>query len=572
MFARVCSRRQRGLVTFLVMAVGLAALAPAGLAWAMERLAVPAPTVVAPPAPAGAEAEGEEPAAAGPHGITVQVGLLGAPGEATFYDLLGVGPMQEDAFAFYLRAFPAAPGINAEEFVETWANPVITLERLPAALQPGGPAVVAPPTAPGGDTAEAEAMPPPGPAAPAPATPGGEVRYRLTPNVTFGRRPTTTIPKLPVRGDRMTYDATAGLTTILDPDEGTVQTSFAGARDKEAAELRPVGVLGGGVGWPEREFEFVWPQDRPQYYLEQVDQDLYRRVPLADKAGYTVTVRPSGPAGEPTVAVVLQKNTLTGGKYDDTIRAFVGRPVLVKTVVTTAVLLTRGERALLLWQPGSRAPDPTATTRLGFRHYGFEAEGGVRAYRTLRRPAELGGKVVDVDPGEAAGEPWGVAVLVTAGPPGAAEQLRCMKNVKQLCLAAHMYAAEHAATLPAAEGTTPPPVPPAKAEPTEGWVGVLRPYAQSPRFLQCPSQPDLPVGYAFNKVLLGHRLADIREPSETVMFFESDLGGQNPVGGLEALPAEPRHPNGLVVGFVDGHAEVVRLEKARQLLAKTPTQ
>lgn len=157
------------------------------------------------------------------------------------------------------------------------------------------------------------------------------------------------------QGQKTTYDTAAGLTTVLGPDEASIERVFGNAL-RTATQVIGLGTTpGGGMAtWAAPQVELLWPEGRPQYYLEPAGQDLYRRVELADKEGYVVTVRPTGVPPQLTVAVEFAKNTLTGGTYDDTIRGFVGRPVLVKTLVTPTVPLTRGERVLLLWHPPAR--------------------------------------------------------------------------------------------------------------------------------------------------------------------------------------------------------------------------
>ena len=70
--------------------------------------------------------------------------------------------------------------------------------------------------------------------------------------------------------------------------------------------------------------------------------------------------------------------------------------------------------------------------------------------------------------------------------------------------------------------------------------------------------------YALNAQLAEHSIKDIQSPAQTVLVFECD-GGWNVSGGRELLPAKPRHLNAYVVGFADGHAEVVRLERLGRL-------
>ena len=49
-----------------------------------------------------------------------------------------------------------------------------------------------------------------------------------------------------------------------------------------------------------------------------------------------------------------------------------------------------------------------------------------------------------------------------------------------------------------------------------------------------------------------------------MLIFETD-GGWNVAGGRELLPARPRHSGAYVIGFVDGHAEMVRPARLENL-------
>lgn len=152
------------------------------------------------------------------------------------------------------------------------------------------------------------------------------------------------------RGERVVYDATAGVMTIINPDDLVVSRLFQEpARYQGALPVeRQEGTLGTGE---ERRFEFDWPPGRPQYFLEQVGQDRYRRVEVADKEGYTVAVRLYAISAQPTAQLQFARKTFTRGKYDETIRAFVGQPTLVKTLVTATAPVTSGQRTLVIWQP-----------------------------------------------------------------------------------------------------------------------------------------------------------------------------------------------------------------------------
>jgi prepilin-type processing-associated H-X9-DG protein len=131
-----------------------------------------------------------------------------------------------------------------------------------------------------------------------------------------------------------------------------------------------------------------------------------------------------------------------------------------------------------------------------------------------------------------------------------AHGIQCMNNVKQLNLGLIMYADDHKNLLPA--GTN--------------WCDALGPYIKNAQTFLCPrGKPGQRCHYAFNARLAGHELKDVQAPAQTVLIFETD-GGWNLAGGRELLPANPRHTRAYVVGFADGHAEMVvpaRLEKLR---------
>ena len=163
----------------------------------------------------------------------------------------------------------------------------------------------------------------------------------------------------PLQGDRTMHDSAAGLTTIVGPDEATLKALFGeGVR---STIIEPT-IEGGLYTWPESQFEFLWPKERPQYYLEKLPglylgYSVYGRIELVDKEGYTVSVQPAGQPDALTVQVEFANKTLSGGKYDETIRAFVGRPTLIKAIVTATAPLTKDQKTLLVWRPSSaRAP------------------------------------------------------------------------------------------------------------------------------------------------------------------------------------------------------------------------
>ncbi len=130
-----------------------------------------------------------------------------------------------------------------------------------------------------------------------------------------------------------------------------------------------------------------------------------------------------------------------------------------------------------------------------------------------------------------------------------ASAIQCMNNVKQLNLGLIMYANDSKDQFPS--GTT--------------WCDALMPYVKNPATFVCSQgKPGQRSCYAFNAKLAGRELKEVQSPAQTVMIFEID-GGWNVAGGRELLPATPRHSGAYTVGFVDGHAEMVRSTRLGQL-------
>lgn len=130
-------------------------------------------------------------------------------------------------------------------------------------------------------------------------------------------------------------------------------------------------------------------------------------------------------------------------------------------------------------------------------------------------------------------------------------QTSCMSNLKQLCLSTIMYAQDHDELLP-----------------PKTWAQDTFPYCKNRAIYVCPSRTQLPVGYAMNRMVLGMRLANVPRPAETVLLFESNIGGENPVGGADDVPEGGVHNGGINVGFVDGHVKWMTVAEAKRLLGQ----
>ena len=130
-----------------------------------------------------------------------------------------------------------------------------------------------------------------------------------------------------------------------------------------------------------------------------------------------------------------------------------------------------------------------------------------------------------------------------------AQGIMCMNNVKQLNLGLMMYASDNKNLLP--DGSR--------------WCDAIKPYAPNPAVFICPQgKPGQRSHYALNSRLVGHETQQIQSPALTVLIFETD-GGWNVAGDRSLLPPRPRHTGAFVIGFADGHVEMVRPARLAQL-------
>ena len=94
--------------------------------------------------------------------------------------------------------------------------------------------------------------------------------------------------------------------------------------------------------------------------------------------------------------------------------------------------------------------------------------------------------------------------------------------------------------------------------PPDTWPQALKDARVLPdeTLLSDPRDPAAGRAIAMNALLAGKKSSDIRQRSETVLFFECAPGAP-PAGGAANLPPEPRDRAGYVIGFCDGHVETV---------------
>ncbi|MCL5104924.1 MAG: DUF3352 domain-containing protein [Armatimonadetes bacterium] len=115
----------------------------------------------------------------------------------------------------------------------------------------------------------------------------------------------------------------------------------------------------------------------------------------------------------------------------------------------------------------------------------------------------------------------------------AAQVAECANNLKELPVAAHIFAQEHGGKLPT----------------SANWQAQLKPYLKAPvSEMKCPGEEAI---YAFNKNLSGANLNKIPKPAETIMFFEAAPGLPN-ASGRRADALLPHKGRGLFA-YVDGH-------------------
>ncbi len=131
----------------------------------------------------------------------------------------------------------------------------------------------------------------------------------------------------------------------------------------------------------------------------------------------------------------------------------------------------------------------------------------------------------------------------------ASEREQCVTHMKQLTMAALMYADDNDDHLPVAAS----------------WWEEIGLYAGfDTTLLECPESAS-PYGYAMNQRLSRVLVNDVREPDRTVLFFESDLDIVNASGGTEALAPGGRHNGQYTLAFLDGHVEVMDADDVSQI-------
>lgn len=117
-----------------------------------------------------------------------------------------------------------------------------------------------------------------------------------------------------------------------------------------------------------------------------------------------------------------------------------------------------------------------------------------------------------------------------------AQTINCVSNVKQLALAARVYAVDHGDTFPSAAN----------------WCDAIQSQAASPGIFQCPADPGLRCAFAYNRNVDGRKDNEVNP--RTVLFFES-RAGWNAAGGPELFAPHKHSRTRIVVGFADGSVQ-----------------
>jgi hypothetical protein len=145
----------------------------------------------------------------------------------------------------------------------------------------------------------------------------------------------------------------------------------------------------------------------------------------------------------------------------------------------------------------------------------------------------------------------GTAILMPAvtGAMNQAHAVACMNNVSQLCKATYTYAVRQDGQIPAADS----------------WPEVLMDYGIAEGALSDPAGPKGSRAYAINALVAGRKLSDVKQKSQTVLFFEC-APGTPPAGGPSDLAPSPRRGRGYVIGFCDAHVEAVNKKEIDRLI------
>jgi hypothetical protein len=129
-----------------------------------------------------------------------------------------------------------------------------------------------------------------------------------------------------------------------------------------------------------------------------------------------------------------------------------------------------------------------------------------------------------------------------------AQTISTVSNLKQLGLAARIYANENQARFPKAAT----------------WSDDLKEFVGSTRVYKAANDPSPgPCSFAYNAKLSGMEEAKVNP--QTVLFFETENGEWNQSGGSELLLKRPRDGGPYVIGFADGSVQQMQASRLGSL-------
>jgi hypothetical protein len=129
-----------------------------------------------------------------------------------------------------------------------------------------------------------------------------------------------------------------------------------------------------------------------------------------------------------------------------------------------------------------------------------------------------------------------------------AQTISSVSNLKQLGLAARMFANDNQEKFPNAAT----------------WSDDLKKFVGNEKAYKASNDPSPnPCSYAYNAKLSGMNETKINP--QTVLFFESDNGEWNQSGGQELLLRRPWSGNAYVIGFADGSVQMIQPSRVRSL-------
>jgi len=153
----------------------------------------------------------------------------------------------------------------------------------------------------------------------------------------------------------------------------------------------------------------------------------------------------------------------------------------------------------------------------------------------------------------------------------------CISNVRQLCMAFAMYANDADEIMPVC--TT-----------TFSWCDALYPYTRNRQIYTCKERKDKPVGYGMNWLANGRAEGTFWDTASKILLADSipsnppslvpwvsppewwvNDPGNDICMATANMPPDPRHNEGAIFGYVDGHSKHGRVEQLDTPINWDPT-